>query len=204
MHDASFPPPPWHLVGTCWWGLFRADRPVALPQGLRPALGRRSLLLGLVRYRAGTLHYDELVVAAACWQGLRPGLWVHAIWVDSPASLAGGRQIWGLPKQLASFHWSSGRVSVTDAAGPIVTLDLDHPARSLPPIWLAGSGFGRPAGWIQPFPVCGWACLAPGRIALRDWSARFSYRLASRPLLALAAAPFRARFGDVCQTRNML
>ncbi|HEU4323666.1 MAG TPA: acetoacetate decarboxylase family protein [Roseiflexaceae bacterium] len=189
-----YPPPPWQLAGECWWGLFRADRPVPLPDGLRPVLGARQLLLGLVRYRAGTLCYDELIVGALALRGLTPGIWVHDIWVDSPVSMAGGRAIWGLPKQLASFHWPGAGVTVADGDGILAALDLARPAMPLPPLPAGVVAFGRRKDGLLPFPISGWFCPGLGAMRLTHWSPRFGYHLDQRPLARLAAYPFRATF----------
>ncbi len=190
----AYPPPPWRLAGECWWGLFRADRPLPLPDGLRPLLGTRRLLLALVRYRAGALCYDELVVGALALRGLTPGLWVHGIWVDSAASLAGGRAIWGLPKQLASFRWSDTGVVVADGDGTLAALDLARPARPLPPLPATVLAFGSTPCGPLPFRISGWFCPGLGAMRLADWSPRFGYRLDERPQAHLAADPFRATF----------
>ena len=50
------------------------------------------------------MSYRELLVAVAGRVGAR-GAPAHllAIWVDSPASRDGGRELWGIPKGLATF-----------------------------------------------------------------------------------------------------
>lgn len=52
----------------------------------------------------GTMTYDELAVARIVRtpEG-KIGASIPLIWVDSPASLAGGRALWGIPKELAEF-----------------------------------------------------------------------------------------------------
>ncbi|HVF16551.1 MAG TPA: acetoacetate decarboxylase family protein, partial [Steroidobacteraceae bacterium] len=61
-----------------------------------------------IHYGAGsTLQYHELIVAPALVRlGWRMGAWISHIYVDSEMSMLAGREIWGLPKQLAAFHWS--------------------------------------------------------------------------------------------------
>jgi hypothetical protein len=46
------------------------------------------------------------------------GFWISHIYVDSSLSIAGGREIWKLPKQPASFVWNadSREVIVTDGS----------------------------------------------------------------------------------------
>lgn len=189
-----FPAPPWRMVGRCWAGLFRADRPLPPPFGLRPLLGPRTLAVALIRYRAGTLHYDELLVGAPVWRGLRAGLFVHELWVDSRPSLAGGRAIWGLPKQLASFAWSEQSVTVTDERGPVATIELWDAGATTPPLWLPAYGVGRRRHAPLFFPIGLWARLRPGGLRLRHWEPR-GYRLPQTPVAGLALDPFRATFG---------
>src|SRR5262249_12792200 len=101
-----FPPAPWHAHGRCSAGVFRADTPAALPSRLRPLLDPCWRIVVLVRYEArSTLCYDELLIGPLARCGLRFGIYVEHIYVDSIPSLWGGREIWGLPKRLASFTW---------------------------------------------------------------------------------------------------
>ena len=65
----------------------------------------------------GVLAYDELLAATLTWHRRRPRVTISDIWVDDPASVAGGRQLWGIPKDLADFEHraSTGRVGVRAA-----------------------------------------------------------------------------------------
>jgi hypothetical protein len=57
-----------------------------------------------------TLQYSELIIASAIVRyGSRLGAWISHIYVDNPASVAGGQEIWGLPKELAVFEWQPGK-----------------------------------------------------------------------------------------------
>ncbi|MER7830938.1 acetoacetate decarboxylase family protein [Streptomyces sp. NPDC095602] len=108
--NAPYPPPPWHLRGTLHAALWpvRADRlpPWPLPPGVRPLrLGRRRAVVTFwVDYRpGGTLAYRELLVALAVRGGGSVGACAVEAWVDDPASVAGGRALWGIPKHPAAF-----------------------------------------------------------------------------------------------------
>jgi hypothetical protein len=63
-----------------------------------------------------TLVYNELIVVAGLTRyGNKTASWISHIYVDNPDSVAGGREIWGLPKEIAKFTWETGkpeRVSV--------------------------------------------------------------------------------------------
>ena len=108
------------------------------------APGRTAGGLLLARYEgASTLHYGELLV----FPGLTRvngsvGVWVSHAYVDSPASLAGGRRMWGVPKDLATFDWSGGRVQLTHEDGAhLMTATFPQPRTRLPiPSLLASNG----------------------------------------------------------------
>ena len=193
---AAYPPAPWHARGQCWAGLFRADMPATLPTRLKPLLDSRWRVVALVRYEAGsTLRYDELVVGPLARHGPRCGIYVEQISVDNVASLWGGRAIWGLPKRLASFTWQGDHCRVADDAGAIATLRVNIQPARLPiyaPFIAPAFGLleGHPAHLVAP----GVARLSRSGMLLEEWSPRFAYRLSPRPLLSIAAKPFRARF----------
>ncbi len=71
------------------------------------AVGPGKTLGGLLflSYEAGsTLAYRELnVVAALVRVGTHLAFYLPRLYVDNPASLAGGRAIWGVPKEKATF-----------------------------------------------------------------------------------------------------
>jgi len=57
-----------------------------------------------VDYRGGSvLTYHELLVARLLRDGSTPRVRITDIWVDSEPSLAGGRSLWAIPKQLADL-----------------------------------------------------------------------------------------------------
>lgn len=115
---ADFPPEPWHLGGSMLSTVWKVDAADALaqvapylPDGVRPVTvgGRSFVLTAFVRYEPGSvLSYDELLVAVVTRRGLKPVTTIPQIWVDSPASVAGGRTLWGIPKHLAAFEQSWG------------------------------------------------------------------------------------------------
>ena len=85
----SHPAPPWHLNGEF----------VVVPARVRPrALG--GVLLA--NYTSGTLVYRELIVFE---RATRRGMVISHIYVDDEQSLRGGHEIWGLPKELATFAY---------------------------------------------------------------------------------------------------
>ena len=71
--------------------------------------GHRAGLYGaaFVSYEEPSpLTYSELLVARLV-EGRR--VQVPDIWVDSPASMAGGRELWAIPKGLADFELDAVR-----------------------------------------------------------------------------------------------
>ena len=102
----AYPRPPWHLTGQLFLTLFQLSEPVdpARPAGLWGA--------AFVRYdEPSPLTYSELLVARPVpVPGRRLRLAsVTDIWVDSPASMAGGRELWAIPKELCDFDMESVR-----------------------------------------------------------------------------------------------
>jgi hypothetical protein len=100
----------------------------------------------LSTYKAGSiLQYNELIVMGALVRyGRKLGAWISHIYVDNPDSVAGGREIWGLPKQLAEFSGVVGEAfDITVQQGERV---LCHLAWNKPfSLWqqaIAGSSFG--------------------------------------------------------------
>ena len=109
----------------------------------------------LATYETGSvLEYHELIVISALTRYRRRlGAWVSHIYVDDPRSVAGGREIWGLPKQLAEFTWDepSGIGVVRQGEQLLCTLT---PARRLPltrlPVFLpAFSQKGEQLVWFR-------------------------------------------------------
>ena len=147
-----YPPPPWRLVGPCAvvTGLIPVDQvrdrvpsDLAIVQ-VRRGLTVASIMLADYQERA-TLPYGELAVMPALVRYRRiRGPWISDIWVDSPASLEGGREMWGLAKELARFTWSSGATNtatVTAGDQRLGAWSWRRPDRSVPyPGWFRGIG----------------------------------------------------------------
>jgi hypothetical protein len=92
------------------WSLPAAQLP-RLPDGLAAAvrpvtIGGRGLVgTAWVEYEpGGVLQYREVLSAVLVRQGARPMVSIIDIWVDSPASRDGGRELWGIPKVLAELE----------------------------------------------------------------------------------------------------
>lgn len=111
-----------------------------LPEGAVPiTMDERVLVLtGWSTYTpGGVLEYRELLCAAVVGSWRTPSVSVTHIWVDNPASMAGGRELWGIPKQLARFTPLSSEgfgEEVRDDRGFIASLAFGRSA-SLPGRW---------------------------------------------------------------------
>ncbi len=182
------------MLGQCWAGLFRADQALMLPAGLRHVLPPRWLIVGLVRYREGTLRYDEFFTASMARSGAKVGLYVQHMWVNDAASQAGGRRIWGLPKELATFTWRDNQVCISDGDGMITALTVNQRPRALPPLPLRGAGIGRTHGTPIFFGITLWGRLGRAAMRIEAWSQRFPTRVNPSPLLSITLFPFRATF----------
>ncbi len=127
----SYPQAPWKLQGYAiqTLHLVNVDR-------VRPLVpleldiisvwpGKTIASVYLSYYGSGSeLEYSELIVvpAVVSYQG-KFGGWVSHIYVDHVDSMAGGRDIWGLPKELADFDWKEQRVTISQGTRKLCTLN---------------------------------------------------------------------------------
>jgi hypothetical protein len=121
----DYPPAPWLLQGQANFHVLavRSGSLPPVPAGFTPLRigGFGLVVVGWVDYQGGSiLRYRELLAAVAGrWAG-GVSATVTDMWVDSPASRAGGRALWGYPKQLASFELAinpSGTARASDPDG---------------------------------------------------------------------------------------
>ncbi|GAA3541358.1 acetoacetate decarboxylase [Aeromicrobium flavum] len=134
MDLSSFPSEPWdlHGHGLVTVGLLPAAGLTA-PPGTRLVTLRGRAVVGavLLRYTAPSpLTYHEIMAAVVVRRGLRFFVHIPDIWVDSPASRAGGRSLWAIPKELAEFE-DQGLTAVGIAAASLRRIrgTLKAPAR---------------------------------------------------------------------------
>jgi Acetoacetate decarboxylase (ADC) len=141
----AYPAAPWDLRGRVALipGPVRAcaARDAGLPAGARLLTAGPWTLGGLLLAdydETATLRYRELIVfSGLALAAGRPAFVVSHIYVDLEASLAGGRAIWGLPKEMASFTARDGRVAVRAADGrSLATIAVRRRARGARlPLW---------------------------------------------------------------------
>lgn len=112
-----YPPAPWTLKGKAVQSLQLVDLEKVrshIPPELeivQPFPGKTFAGLYLAAYESGSdLEYHELIVVSGLVRYVnRTGIWVSHIYVDNLHSVAGGREVWGLPKQMAEFDWTEGQ-----------------------------------------------------------------------------------------------
>jgi len=107
-HLVDYPAAPWDMVGQLFLSVFRLREGVDLVDGERPP---GIYGAAFVSYEPGSpLTYSELLVARPVrGEGRGRRVSITDIWVDSPASMAGGRELWAIPKDLCDFTMESSR-----------------------------------------------------------------------------------------------
>jgi acetoacetate decarboxylase len=148
----SYPSAPWHLYGQALQSIHLVD--LARAKELVPAdLEIVSVLPGktlgslyLSVYDANSiLEYHELIVVTALvrYQG-KIGSWVSHIYVDNLESVAGGREVWGLPKEMADFTWGDRQIQVAQGNRSLCQVQYSQGGLPLSP-WgksrIIGKGF---------------------------------------------------------------
>jgi hypothetical protein len=205
-----YPSEPWDLRGQLYLSVFAVPRaalrplPGALGATVRPlAVGGRAIVgAAWVRYEpGGVLQYRELLAAVLVREGRRPRVSITEIWVDSVASRDGGRELWGIPKDLADLEVRTGPDGRTEGSAglsgaPVATASF-------------AAGLPLPGRWPTPMSVVqlldgavkrtavrGRAGLRLGGAAWRaDPDGPLGYLAGRRPLLSVTLADFRLRFG---------
>jgi hypothetical protein len=121
---SGHPPAPWRLRGPAvivpaLVPMERAREHVPERAAVIPVVPGGTLggLVSVTYEHGSTLSYNELVVICGLARvGARVGFWVSHIWVDDERSVSGGREIWKLPKELATFDSTAAHPAVRIAA----------------------------------------------------------------------------------------
>ncbi|OWY64471.1 acetoacetate decarboxylase [cyanobacterium TDX16] len=156
----SYPQAPWTLQGYAYQTLqlLECDRVRPLiPSELNLVSVFPGKTVGgiyLSNYGAGSvLEYSELIVVAGFVSyGAKIGGWVSHIYVDNPDSVAGGREIWGLPKEIADFTWTDRNVTVRQGDRILCCLKSHQQNFGLP-IPLGASSFSSLNSNLLLFPA---------------------------------------------------
>lgn len=177
---------------------------VRVPEGfeLEARFGRSIGVLGFVDYRPPSpLAYRELlwmpgrVRCRAADGSVARGWYVAKMLVDHPASLAAGREVWALPKQLASFEDRGETIAMRGEDGA----RIEWRSRALPGVPWRGSivTLQRRGGELVRFrgDSSGRLGVARGEVRVRDLDGTWQGLDAARPLGPLSAhlSDFRSR-----------
>lgn len=195
----DYPAEPWDLHGHAYVGVWlipRAHLPAAHSPATRPItiFGRGIVSAAFFVYeQPSPLTYDEVMSTVLVRDGWRPRVSITHIWVNSPASRDGGRNLWAIPKELAEFEVAPHEHYLAKGIGWLRVGRF----RRLP--------FGLPLGFTIAQDRGGILAVAPvrgrirGGIGAASWSfspdGPLAFLSGRRPLLTLAALPFRLLFG---------
>jgi hypothetical protein len=213
----GYPPAPWRLRGTAYISLWQVEEELlpdgCLPRGVAPLrmLGRVLVGAAFAVYEpGGVLAYNEVLLAVAAHRGIRPALTVPHIWVDHPASVAGARAMWNIPKQVAAFQiLGSGSTGKRQFEARAVTpegqliADLRFRQRApLPGRWpmyitlVQGSQSGTDETKVQVTNASAWAEVSLGIATWRFEQKSVLYFLQGRePFLSLQLNGLSLRIG---------
>ena len=198
-----YPPAPWRMVGQLWLSVFRLGEGVdeRRPAGVYGA--------AFVSYEPGSpLTYSELLVARPLRTSGGRRVSITDIWVDSPSSLAGGRELWAIPKELCDFDLDSerrGPLSTTDWSAshgrrPIASATFSDVSRAGPRLPFRGAtwqpGIADSGGAERTAPLRGSARMLPCR-GRWDFAADgpLGWLRDARPVASFRMADFRMSFG---------
>jgi Acetoacetate decarboxylase (ADC) len=199
MSIAEYPAPPWELHGRGGLSIWMVPAGlVRLPTGVKPVeiAGRWFLGAACLAYdQSGVLAYNELAVGVAVRGTDGWGVHITHIWVDHPVSLAGGRELWGIPKQLAVFEKSEKGLPRVRADGTIIASVDFRPRRALPLRWKVKSRvFQEKSGDLRVSRFRAESHLAWSR-ARWEFSGALAFLHGSRPLASLGLSRLRLDFG---------
>lgn len=196
---SGYPAEPWDLHGHAYVGAWLVPRK-HLPAPHSPEstpvtiFGRGIVGAAFFVYEEPSpLTYDEIMATVLVRHGWRLRVSITHIWVDSPASRDGGRELWAIPKELAEFEVSPHASYFARGIGSLIVGRV----RRLP--WALPAGFRIAqdrAGALQISPVRGRVRLG---LARARWSfaagGPLSFLEGRRPVLTAAIHPFRLLFG---------
>ncbi len=199
----AYPAAPWQMVGSLWLSLFKLKEDVdeTRPAGVYGA--------AFVSYEEGSpLTYSELLVARPIKSdehGRR--VTITDIWVDSPASVAGGRELWAIPKGLCDFTLESsyrGPVTKTEWSAsidrrPVASARFTDISRAVPRLPFKG-GTWQPelpeGGGEKTATLQGSSKAAPCRGSWDfDANGPLGWLRGARQIASFRQAAFRMSFG---------
>ena len=203
----SYPPAPWTLKGYAvqTLHLVEVDKIRSfIPAELEPVCvlpNKTMAVVYLSHYTPdSTMEYNELIVAPASvrYQD-KTGSWISHIYVDNHNSLAGGREIWGLPKEIAQFSWQENQVVVEQNNRLLCSLEYQQGWFNLSTWWrqeFSGESFGVLNSDLLSFKTNFKTkiALVKGLLNIPNDSPFFSMNL-GKPLITLNCHEFEAIAG---------
>ena len=194
--DTTYPPAPWHMHGQLWLSLFKVR------EGDHHDRAPGIYGVALVKYEEPSpLTYGELLVAHQHEKAVT----ITDIWVDSPASVAGGRALWAIPKDLCDFTYraETHRVATRTAWSaslddrPIVSASFTDVSRFAPRLPFKGNTWQqRASGEEVTAALTGSSKAAPCR---GQWDFNpdgpLGWLAGKRTLASFRQADFRMSFG---------
>ena len=200
----AYPPAPWQLGGQGCISVFvlpAAQLPVT-PAGFEPLIvaGRGVVIAGWVHYQEGSiLEYGELFAAVSGRFAGKPTATVTHMWVDSPPSRAGGRELWGYPKELAEFdlQLDPAGSAAAWADGAELAHGTFHARFRLPRLPQLKTGTVQPVdGRLTPIPCVGSARPVLGRGTFTPApNGPLGFLTTGRRIATFGVQDFRATFG---------
>ncbi|KID30349.1 Acetoacetate decarboxylase (ADC) [Prauserella sp. Am3] len=202
--SSEYPPAPWNLTANAYlslWTVPAADVP-RLPTTAAPlTIGSTALVFTawFDYLPSGQMSYHELLAAVAVQGGRTPTGTVTEIWVDSPASMAGGRALWAIPKDLADLDFTYGRgFTATAGTGEDWIATAAFSPRPGPPVRLPATFAIRQEADGVPLTSAVRSTARP-QAAASSWninpSGPLGYLAGHRPRLSLHLGDARIRFG---------
>ena len=207
----TYPPEPWQLGGSMLLSVFAfpaQSLPPELeqfaPDGVRPVVlgGHAMVGAALVDYAPGSVvTYNELLVSFLTREGRKLVSTLSHIWVDSEQSVAGGRELWAIPKGPARFERDGDSATVDVEGRRAASLTARVGGRVLPgwqsfTLTTAQSLEGRSVLATN-------AARAHVRRAKIDWDfpadGPLAYMRAARPLFSVELDRMGISFGLSCR-----
>lgn len=147
----------------------------------------------------GVLSYRELLVAVLAHRRGRPLVTITDIWVDSVASLHGGRELWAIPKQWATFPIDDTTCTAVDTDGQRIASAVARSIGALPGRWPVSYHVAQQrTDELILIPV---RCTSGVRFIRLDWnfppSAPLGWLADARPAFSLSLRDFTLLFGPV-------
>lgn len=197
---SEYPLSPWDLTGHAYTGVWLLPKHLAPPPHNADTkavtiFGRVIVCAAFFVYEEPSpLTYDEIMSTVLVRDRWRLRVSITHIWVNSPASRDGGRELWAIPKDLADFDVGQHASYAAQGIGSLMV----NRVRRLP--------FRVPLRFTTAQDRNGDLLVTPVSGAIRAGLAKSRWSFAAdgpigflagrKPLLTWAAKPFHLIFGN--------